>query len=149
MRLHDMFYDRQTESGAAEIARARFVDSIETFSEPGQILFRNSRTGVAYGDFDLRRRAVGYGTSSCRQSDCAAGRRVFDRIVYEVDKELLQTVQVALKFRQVGHNSMSETDVFLGRAIPKYFQHPLNQVSRVERLERQLDVARFEVGKSQ
>ena len=40
--------------GAAEIARARFIDSVKAFGEPGQILFRNSRTGVAYGDFDLR-----------------------------------------------------------------------------------------------
>ena len=86
------------QSGAAEIARARFIDSIKAFGEPRQVLFRDSRAGVAYGDFDLGWRPLFASTPSRSQRDCAAGRRIFDRVVDEVDKQLLQTVEIARNF---------------------------------------------------
>src|ERR1051325_7037273 len=40
VRLNDVFDDGESESGAAELARARFVDAVEAFGQPRQIFFR-------------------------------------------------------------------------------------------------------------
>ena len=56
--LDDMLDDGETESGAAEIARARLVDPVEPFGESRQIFFRNSRAAIRDDDLHLTRLAI-------------------------------------------------------------------------------------------
>ena len=47
MGLNDMFDDSKAESGAAEIARSRLIDTVEALCQARQIFFRNAHAGVA------------------------------------------------------------------------------------------------------
>src|SRR5581483_778650 len=71
VRLHDVLDDRQPEAGAAEIARARLVDSIKALGEARQIFFRNAGAGVADGDLDIAVMAVLSGGARRRERDLA------------------------------------------------------------------------------
>ena len=46
MQLHDVFYDREAETGAAKLARARAIDAIEAFGQARDVGGRNPFAGV-------------------------------------------------------------------------------------------------------
>ena len=95
MCLHDVFDDRQPQSGAAEVSGARFIDPIKALGETRQIFFRNSRARVTDGDFDLRSAAV-LRRNQCRgKRDFTAQGGVFECVIDEIDEQLLQSVKVA------------------------------------------------------
>src|SRR5436190_3207345 len=49
VELHDVFDDREAETGAANaFGAARFVDAVETFKNTGQIFFADADAVVAY-----------------------------------------------------------------------------------------------------
>src|SRR5690349_16929739 len=87
--LDDVLDDRQAQTGAAEVARARLVDSIKTLGQARQVFFRNSGARVDHGDFDLCGAAVARRKRARVQSNFTAARRVFERIIDQVDEQLL------------------------------------------------------------
>src|SRR5271163_5239794 len=46
VQLHDMLDDRQAKPGAAQLARARAIDAIESLRQPRDIRRRNSLAGI-------------------------------------------------------------------------------------------------------
>src|SRR4051794_10757748 len=85
MALHDVLDDRQSQPGAARLARAAAVDAIEALGEPRQVDACNPRTAV--DDGDLAAAAVG---ALPRHGDPSAVRRVADRVADEVPERALQ-----------------------------------------------------------
>src|SRR2546425_12995806 len=56
--LHDVLDDREAETGAAELARARFVDAVEALRQPRQVGRRDTDAVVLDADLYRRRRAI-------------------------------------------------------------------------------------------
>src|ERR1700722_1310484 len=54
MQLHDMLDDRETESRAAQLARARAIDAIESLRQPRDICRRNSLSRIDDDQRDAR-----------------------------------------------------------------------------------------------
>ena len=84
LQLDEMLCDREPESGAARIARARFVDAVEALEDARQILFRNARA--------LVRHRHGYPAVETRRLD--ANRRLLgsvrDRVGHEISEGVVQ-----------------------------------------------------------
>ena len=95
MRLNDVLNDRETQTGAAEIARPRFIHSIEPFSKAGQVFLGNARAGVGNGNFDSMVRIACMRHSYGAQGNLSSWRSVLDGIIDQVDEQLLQTVQIS------------------------------------------------------
>jgi hypothetical protein len=53
MSLHNVFDDRQAQTGAADLSRAGLVDSVKSLGKTGQVFFRNADAGVDDGEFDV------------------------------------------------------------------------------------------------
>ena len=90
-----MFDDRQSQTGATQIARASFVDAIETLRDAWQVLFRNARAGIAHGDFDVRSTAIVNRSLRDGERNNSLERRVFNRVVNQINEQLLQAIQIA------------------------------------------------------
>ena len=56
MGVHEMFYDRETQTGAFSLARTRLVPAIEALEYPRKIQSRNARAGIldAYRNTTVR-----------------------------------------------------------------------------------------------
>ncbi len=78
VRQHDVFCDRQPQSGAAGFAGAGFVDSIEAFKQPRQMFGRNTRTEIL--DIEFNRLAMGRAPRTMP----ASGSGIFQRIIHQV-----------------------------------------------------------------
>src|SRR5258708_9571253 len=85
--VDDMLDDGEAESGAAQGARARRVDAIETLGQPGQVLAPDAFAVVAHRDGDRRRRAAALGEPG-DDVDRRALAAVFDGVVDEVLEDL-------------------------------------------------------------
>ena len=53
MRLDDMLDNRQPQSSAANCTTASCIDAIETFKNPGQVIFRDALAAVLNLDLEL------------------------------------------------------------------------------------------------
>src|SRR4029453_15182380 len=100
--------DGQAESGAAELMRARFVDPIEPFGEPRQVVGRYADSGVGHGQLDkaLERRgdrtlwgARDIGRAGA-DGDLPTARSVLDPIVDQVDQCLPEAIFVGVERRR-------------------------------------------------
>src|SRR2546428_12893154 len=92
MGLHDVLDDRESEPRPSERPRARLLHPEEALGEARKVLRWNPATRVRDVDLDHARvrptpRTNGY-------DDPAAGWRVFDGVVDQVDQHLLQAVGV-------------------------------------------------------
>ena len=107
MAVDDVLDDREAKAGAAHLARAGGVDSVEALGEARQVLARNAVAPIAYRNRDRRRcRAVGLHPAGTLGDHGDLGPRpaVFDGVVEEVLKQLGQFVAIAQDIGQiVGH----------------------------------------------
>ena len=77
--LGDVAHDRQAEPGAAGLARARLVDPVEAFEDPGQVALRDARSPVSA---TRSRTPPSFGRDS--HVHVTPRRRVPDRVVDQV-----------------------------------------------------------------
>src|SRR5207244_7784951 len=89
MKLHDVLDDRETETGAAKLARARPIDTVEAFRQTRYVGRRNALAGIGNDQLDARPsgalpRSV-RGRSIRRRPrfgrDTTAARRILERVV--------------------------------------------------------------------
>ena len=111
MPVHEMLDDREAEPGAAEFARTRRIDAIEPFGQPGQMLAGDPLALIGDRNAHLgRRRAAAVPSPRLPVTVTSlSGRRVLDRVVDEVLKDLDQLVAVPLDFRQIRRQARTMT----------------------------------------
>src|SRR6476620_7147343 len=106
MAIEDVLDDREAEPGAAHLARARRVDPVEPFGQPGQLLPLDALAVVAYrngGEWDRDRVSVVETQSGlCADRDISPGPAVLYRIVDKVLENLCELVRFAEHFGEIG-----------------------------------------------
>ena len=95
MRVDNLLRDRETESGAAGLGCARFLDAVEALEQVRQILARDADAVVGYRNLDE------FTVGSRLKLDFAAVRSVFYRVGYDVDYDLLDALLVGYYLGQL------------------------------------------------
>src|ERR1700691_3848621 len=100
MQLHDVLDDREAEAGSAQLARARAVNAIKPLRQPRNVRGRNALARIRDDHLDVRGTVAGRPTRHTRpQHHLAAARSVFDRVVDEVEEELMHLVAIDVNRR--------------------------------------------------
>ena len=145
---HQAPANRQSQAGAAELARGRTVHLRKRFEDQLLLVRRDPDASVAHGKLDLAA-VLALGPLRQRQRDTALLRK-FDRVAEQVDEHLAQPTRVALDAtRQVRrHFTAQHQALLLGsqRHRADRFAHQLVQVKR-HFLE--IELARFDLGEIQ
>ena len=122
MAAQDVLDDGQAQAGAAQAARAAALDAVEPLGEPRQMLLGDARPLIR--DIHLhdgaagRRPGVGRGGSQRdgADPDRVALATILDRVVDQVDEQLMQLVDVTHDRRQRVRDLDVEPDpILLGR----------------------------------
>lgn len=100
MRFHDMASDRKAQARAAGLPGARGIYPVEAFENSFLFRLGNADAGVSNGDHD-----PAIGAQGGNLNFPAAGR-VLEGIVEQILEDLLETIGVAPRGRQlIGHGN--------------------------------------------
>ena len=108
MQFDDLLRDRETEAGAALLARAGAVDLLKLLEDALLVLGRNAGAGIGDGDVEGAVRG-------CRVHRDLAGLGELDGIADEIQQRLGDPPLVALPERQVLGDHGPEQQLLLGR----------------------------------
>ena len=137
MQSDDVLDYGQAEAGATELARAALVHDVETLEQPGQVLGRDARAGVA--DLDDR-----FATVAAEGEFDFSLVGVFDGIVEQVDEDLLQLEPVGTDRETcVGHREL-EFKAFVTGPLLKELDHLSRDFIQVNVLELEFGAPFFE-----
>ncbi len=105
--LHDMFDDRQPQSGPPQLATACLVDPVKTLEQAGQMFARDTAALILDRDGQLTS-----GPIDSRNLDVLIRFAVLDRIVEQVDQCLFQQRCIQVGGQGFRTNNL-EGDLFL------------------------------------
>src|SRR5262249_15165632 len=137
VREREVFDDGQSESGAAGFARTRLVHAVKALEDAGQVFGWDARPRVAH----LYRLTI-FGVYG-EHCDGAAGVIEFDRVVHEVDQNLIEPPPVGVDVEIFGDLVVKRDTVF-GRAMRKAVEDVADHLAQRQSLDRQADRARFD-----
>ena len=96
MREDDIFDDREAEAGAAGVARAVFVDAVESLENMGLVLERDSRAVVGKSELDAFADTLG-----CEVDFQGGDLAVLKRVEEQVRANLLDAAGVDLRMPRI------------------------------------------------
>ena len=126
MSEDDIFDDREAEAGAAGVARAVFVDAVESLENVGLVLERDARAVVGKSELDAFADTLG-----CEVDFQGGDLAVLKRVEEQVRANLLDAARVDLRMPRILRPIQDD----LGRALfdfwSKVFDDPRDQRGQV------------------
>src|SRR5438445_436634 len=145
VREHEVPDDGEAEPGAAQLARARLVDTVEALGDPRQVGARDADARVAHAH--LHTLDVGRAVERpCAHGHPAALGCVLHRVVEEVDEDLREAVVVGVH-AEVGRLDVRDEPDTAGLGLgPHDVEHRAEHVADADRPSPQRHLAELDVG---
>ena len=144
MEFDKGFGQRQAEAGSRMLAAEPAVDLLEGRQGLGNLLGRDANAGIGNLKYMPVVRAA-----PDPERDPAAGRREFDPVRQQIDKNLAKLAPIAAQFRQFIRAFQIELNVAIFTAVSDQGQNGTNQIGDFDILFTESGLAGFNLGQVQ
>src|SRR5205809_683412 len=145
VREHEVPDDGEAEPGAAQVARARLVDTVEALGDPRQVGARDADARVAHAHLHTLDGGRAVARPRAHGHPAALGC-VLHRVVEEVDEDLRETVVVGVH-AEVGRLDVRDEPDTAGLGLgPHDVEHRAEHVAEAHRPSPQRHLAELDVG---